>query len=45
VTLKLTDSLKFFMHPDLDAFKKEELEKRFAKVVIEKPKESRSGEF
>ncbi len=37
--------LKFFMHPDLDEFRREELGKRFAKVVTEKPKESRSGGF
>ena len=37
-------SLKFFMHPDLDDFRKHELETRFAKVVVEKPKESRNGE-
>ena len=37
--------LKFFMHPDLDAFRKEELERRFAKVVTEKPKESRAGKL
>ena len=39
----MRDRLKFFMHPDLDAFRKEELERRFAKVVTEKPKESRAG--
>lgn len=33
------------MHPDLDAFKKDILDKRFAKVLTEKPKESRSGEI
>lgn len=36
-------SLKFFAHPDLEAFRKEELEPWFAKVSVEKPKESRSG--
>ncbi|KAI9638003.1 putative cell division protein [Dioszegia hungarica] len=34
--------LKFFAHPDLEAFRKEELEPWFAKVSVEKPKESRS---
>jgi hypothetical protein len=36
-------SLKFFMHPDLDEFKRSELIPRFSKVVVDKPKESRKG--
>lgn len=36
--------MKFFAHPDLDAFKRDELDGWFGKVVIDKPKESRSGE-
>jgi len=36
-------SMKFFMHPDLDDFRKMELESRFRKVVVDKPKESRKG--
>jgi 23S rRNA (uridine2552-2'-O)-methyltransferase len=39
----LTISLKFFMHPDLDDFRKLELVTRFRKVVVDKPKESRKG--
>lgn len=39
----LTGSLKFFMHPDLDDFRKSELVTRFRKVVVDKPKESRKG--
>jgi hypothetical protein len=39
----LTRSLKFFMHPDLDDFRKSELVTRFRKVVVDKPKESRKG--
>jgi hypothetical protein len=39
----LTLSLKFFMHPDLDDFRKSELVTRFRKVVVDKPKESRKG--
>jgi len=39
----LTASLKFFMHPDLDDFRKSELVTRFRKVVVDKPKESRKG--
>jgi len=39
----LTHSLKFFMHPDLDDFRKSELVTRFRKVVVDKPKESRKG--
>ena len=38
------NSLKFFMHPDLDEFKRTELIPRFSKVVVDKPKESRKGE-
>ncbi|WWD16195.1 hypothetical protein CI109_100620 [Kwoniella shandongensis] len=34
--------MKFFAHPDLDEFKKLELDPWFGKVVVEKPKESRS---
>ncbi|ODN83455.1 hypothetical protein L202_01593 [Cryptococcus amylolentus CBS 6039] len=34
--------MKFFAHPDLDEFKKVELDPWFGKVVIDKPKESRS---
>ncbi|WVO14116.1 hypothetical protein L204_101744 [Cryptococcus depauperatus] len=34
--------IKFFAHPDLDDFKKKELDPWFSKVVVEKPKESRS---
>jgi len=41
--LVLTGSLKFFMHPDLDDFRKSELVTRFRKVVVDKPKESRKG--
>jgi hypothetical protein len=37
--------MKYFAHPDMNRFKSEELDKRFAKVVVEKPKESRSGEY
>ena len=40
----LMDRLKFFMHPDLDDFKRAELIPKFSKVVVEKPKESRKGE-
>jgi hypothetical protein len=36
-------SVKYFAHPDLDAFRREELVPRFAKVAVEKPKESRAG--
>lgn len=39
----LNNSLKFFMHPDLDDFRKLELLPRFRKVVVDKPKESRKG--
>lgn len=39
------DRLKYFMHPDLDEFRRDELEGKFWKVVTEKPKESRAGEF
>lgn len=35
--------LKFFAHPDLTMFKREELDPWFHKVVVDKPKESRSG--
>ena len=35
--------MKFFAHPDLDQFKRDELDGWFAKVVVDKPKESRSG--
>lgn len=35
--------MKFFAHPDLDEFRKLELDRWFGKVVVEKPKESRSG--
>jgi hypothetical protein len=41
--LVLTIRLKFFMHPDLDDFRKSELVTRFRKVVVDKPKESRKG--
>jgi len=41
----LTGSLKFFMHPDLDDFRKSELVTRFRKVVVDKPKESRKGQL
>ncbi|KAK8869544.1 hypothetical protein IAR55_000111 [Kwoniella newhampshirensis] len=34
--------MKFFAHPDLDEFRKLELDPWFGKVVVEKPKESRS---
>ena len=40
---QLTVSMKFFAHPDLDQFKKDELDGWFAKVMVDKPKESRSG--
>lgn len=33
--------LKYFAHPDLDAFKLSELDPCFSKVFIDKPKESR----
>lgn len=39
----LTSRMKFFAHPDLDRFKRDELDGWFAKVVVDKPKESRSG--
>jgi hypothetical protein len=41
--LVLTIRLKFFMHPDLDDFRKSVLITRFRKVVVDKPKESRKG--
>lgn len=44
----LTDNpyrMKFFAHPDLDEFRKLELDQWFGRVVIEKPKESRSGKY
>lgn len=41
--LLIAVSMKFFAHPELDAFKKEALQPIFRKVVIEKPKASRSG--
>jgi hypothetical protein len=41
--LQLITSMKFFMHPDLDDFRKSELLPRFSKVVVDKPKESRKG--
>ncbi|WVR09723.1 hypothetical protein IAU60_006799 [Kwoniella sp. DSM 27419] len=34
--------IKFFAHPDMDEFRRLELDPWFAKVVVEKPKESRS---
>ncbi|WVQ98988.1 ribosomal RNA large subunit methyltransferase J [Kwoniella sp. CBS 9459] len=34
--------IKFFAHPDMDEFRKLELEPWFGKVAVEKPKESRS---
>ncbi|WVF71926.1 hypothetical protein IAT40_006736 [Kwoniella sp. CBS 6097] len=34
--------IKFFAHPDMDEFRKLELEPWFGKVTVEKPKESRS---
>ncbi|KIR54127.1 ribosomal RNA large subunit methyltransferase J [Cryptococcus gattii Ru294] len=34
--------MKFFAHPDLDGFRRLELDQWFGKVVVEKPKESRS---
>jgi 23S rRNA (uridine2552-2'-O)-methyltransferase len=37
--------MKYFNHPDLNAFRKEQLEPRFGKIVVEKPKESRAGEY
>jgi hypothetical protein len=37
--------MKYFTHPDLNQFKKEELDGRFARIVTEKPKESRKGTF
>ena len=37
--------MKFFQHPLLADFKKTQLEPVFEKVVVEKPKESRSGKF
>lgn len=37
----LTHSLKFFMHPDLIAFRKTELEPYFTKVIMDKPASSR----
>lgn len=36
--------LKFFQHPLLSEFKRTQLDPVFEKVVVEKPKESRSGE-
>lgn len=33
------------MHPDLDDFKRNELVPRFGKVVVDKPRESRKGEW
>lgn len=33
--------MKYFAHPDLDVFRREELEPYFRKVIIDKPKESR----
>nr|ADE10097.1 NADB Rossmann [Tremella fuciformis] len=33
--------LKFFAHPDLDAFRRTQLEPHFHKVHVDKPKESR----
>ncbi|EIW68003.1 hypothetical protein TREMEDRAFT_18081, partial [Tremella mesenterica DSM 1558] len=38
---KLMDSMKFFSHPDLDDFKRQELIPFFDKVFVDKPKESR----
>ena len=35
--------LKFFAHPDLDAFRRTRLEPYFRKVHVDKPKESRKG--
>ncbi|KAJ9110976.1 hypothetical protein QFC20_002743 [Naganishia adeliensis] len=35
--------LKFFQHPLLSEFKRTQLDPVFEKVVVEKPKESRSG--
>ncbi|KAJ9106729.1 hypothetical protein QFC19_003041 [Naganishia cerealis] len=35
--------MKFFQHPLLNEFKKRQLEPVFEKVLVEKPKESRSG--
>jgi 23S rRNA (uridine2552-2'-O)-methyltransferase len=37
-------SMKFFQHPLLADFKKTQLVPSFEKVIVEKPKESRSGE-
>jgi hypothetical protein len=37
--------MKFFQHPLLADFKKTKLVPAFEKVIVEKPKESRSGEF
>lgn len=37
-------SLKFFAHPDFDAFKRDELDPWFSKVVVDKPISSRKGE-
>jgi len=34
--------MKFFLHPDLLAFRKEQLDPYFARVATEKPKASRS---
>lgn len=38
----LTCRMKFFLHPDLLAFRKEELDPYFTRVATEKPKSSRS---
>lgn len=40
----MKDRLKFFMHPDLDEFCRDELKTRFGRVVVEKPEGSRKGE-
>ena len=42
IYIPLTRSMKFFLHPDLLAFRKEQLDPYFARVATEKPKASRS---
>ena len=35
--------MKFFAHPDVNEFVRQEVRPAFARVVVEKPKESRKG--
>lgn len=37
-------SAKFFEHPDFRSFKRDRLERSFAKVRVDKPEGSRAGE-